>query len=540
MDLFRGDPLEDLDLASEPFEEWLAEQRRALRAHLTDIAESGLDVAARKGDWSEIERLVEPLLRMDPLNEKAIGGLMRVADAKGRKHDALELFETHARKLQADYQAEPSIELTALRDEIAANRLAPVMDRGHRPEAAIFERPPVLLLGFENLGGGEEDNALALGLAQEVRTSLCYWRWFPVIGPEAVGWKTAHEIDLRRDAAALGAAYAVSGSLRRAGQRVRISVNLSSVTDGSVLWSQHFDGTIEDVFDFEEQVSRSIVAQIEPEVARAEASRIAQRRPADLSSWQLMLRAGDSERRGGEGYGTRETNEEQKRLVAQVLEKDPDHSRAWSWLAKCHWRETLMGWVADRDAAMNASIDASQRALDINPTDWEARAYRALTLLFGRWDHDPAEFHAAEAVRLNPSSAMARHGYGCVLENAGNPEAALEQLNAVFRLDPNHPNTAGVLGDISTCNVMLARHDEAVQAARRMLALAPGYSRGLQRAASAFALAGEDGLAREAVEKLFAAQPDFSEDYVRSTYPFREAEHLEMLVDGLRRAGAFR
>ncbi|MAM61660.1 winged helix-turn-helix domain-containing protein [Maritimibacter sp. UBA3975] len=410
---------------------------------------------------------------------------------------------------------------------------------GRNPAMAIFDRPSVLVVGFDCLGNDDRDSSLALGLAQEVRLNLSYWRWFPVIGPEALAFKTAGQIDVRAVARELGAAYALSGAVRSMGDKVRVNVALTAIEDGNLIWSRHFDGSLENLFDFEEEVSRAIVAQIEPELSRANSHRLSQARPADLSAWQLLLQAGDAERRGGGGYGSPAANETQKHLVRQALEKDDRLARAWAWLAKCHWQETIMGWSTDREASINATLDASQHALEINPGNWEARGYRALALMFGRREHTEAEFHARESVRLNPSDATARHVLGCVLENVGETAEALEHLNAVFQLNPNHHNAAGVLGDVVTCHMLLGQHAQAVDAAIRLMSLAPNYSRGLQRCIAALFTAGEVAQAQAAVARLSEVQPEFDEGYVRSTYPFRDPATLELFVDSLRQAGAF-
>jgi tetratricopeptide (TPR) repeat protein len=198
-----------------------------------------------------------------------------------------------------------------------------------------------------------------------------------------------------------------------------------------------------------------------------------------------------------------------------------------------------MGWAKEREEALSATLNATQKAMEINPANREARCYRALALLFGRHEFVESEFHARESVRLNPSDAQARHALGCVLENSGKTNEALEHLEAVFRLNPNHPNSAAVLGDITTCHMLLGHNTEAVDSAVRLIALAPSYSRGLQRANAALSQAGEMQRAQEAVNRLKTIQPDFNEDYVRMTYPFRDKETMQTFVSCLERAGAF-
>ncbi len=505
--LWRGPLLDGVELGSEPYEAWRAAERRRLEA-------------------------------FDPLNEAAVAARMQAAAAGGRVPEALALYAAHAERLSADLAAEPGAALSELRGRLAAATAAQAAPAAPAPAASIFKRPSVLLAGFEALSASEDDRLLALGLADELRLTLAYWRWFPVIGPEAVGWH-AGQGGLPALAREVGAAYAVTGTVRRAGPRVRVTACLLSAASGETVWSRNVDGTLEDIFAFQEVASRSIVAQLEPELAHAEAERIARARPNDLSVWQLLVQAKECERRGGEGYGTREANDEQMRLSREALALQPDFARAWSCLAHCHWRETIMGWAESREAAIEASLAASKRAIALDPADWEARAYRAIALLFGRRDFAQAELNGAEAVRLNPSAAQARHGLGCVLENLGRFEKSLEHLHAVFRLNPNHPNTAAVLGDIVTCNMFLGRHREATEAAERLIAVAPGYSRGLQRCVAALAIAGEAALAEKARRRLAEVQPDFSEAYVRETYPFAEPAHLEAMVEGLKKAGCW-
>lgn len=412
-------------------------------------------------------------------------------------------------------------------------------EESNAPSMAIFARPAVMVVGFECPASNMADSALALGLAQEVRLNLSHWRWFPVIGPEAVGYKTATEIDVRDKAREFGAVYLLTGSVRSIGEKVRVNATLSSTENGNSIWSRHFDGDLENLFDFEEEVSCAIAAQIEPEISRANSRRLLQTRPTNLSAWQLLLEAGESQRRGGEGYGTAAANEEQKVLLAKALEKDPGMARAWVWLAKCHWRDVIMDWAEDREEALNASLNASHKAMEINPANWEARCFRAIGLLFGRHEFIEAEFHARESVRLNPSDASARHVLGCVLENIGKTDESLAHLQAVFRLNPNHPNTAGVLGDITTCHMLLGHDAEAVETAVRLIALAPNYSRGLQRAIAALSHAGEITRAQDAANRLKTIQPDFNEEYVRTTYPFKDPEVMETFLRCLEAAGAF-
>lgn len=403
----------------------------------------------------------------------------------------------------------------------------------------FLSRPAVLLFAFETLSTGEQDRMITLGLADDLRTTLCYWRWFPVIGPEAIGWKTAREVDLRQASAQVKAAYAVTGTMRCLGNRVKISVSLTEAETGRSRWSETFEGQLDDIFAFQEDVSRAIVAQLEPQIARAEASRIARVRPASVGPWQLKAQADEIERTGGEAYGTPASNDTQERLMNQALRLEPDFAPALARLSRIYFRRGLLSWVEETSAAFSASLAYSERALKADPTNWEAHAYIGLARIFWRHDYAAGEFHTAEAVRLNPSASLARHGLACALEWLGRPEEALKHIDLIFRLNPDYAGRAAVLGQQASCHMFAGHRDAAIGAARQLFAIAPEYARGLQRCVTTFGYFGEPELAAQSLEKLRGLQPDFDEAYVRATYPYVRDTDLDMLIEGWRKAGAF-
>lgn len=540
MNLFRGELLDGLDLPFEAFEEWLSTERGVLRRRLTELAERHLDERAGVEDWAAVETCAERLQDLDPFNERAVAALMRAASAGGRRTQALSLFDDFAARLQRELQVKPGDRLVRLRDEIASDPGSdPAVVKTDKPNEVLFERPAVLVMAVDCLSTSEDDRMLADGLTEEIRTTLSYWRWFPVIGPESIGWKTARNTDIREAARGVSASYAVTGSLRRFGERARITVSLVDTASGRSLWSQNFDGNLEDVFAFQEDVCRSIVAQIEPQIAHAEAERIQRSPPTDLAAWQLVARTDEIERLGGPGYGTPESNARQLPLLQKATEIEPGYARAWSRIAKVHWRYFIMGWREDRDACALESREASRRAITLDPNDWEAHAYQALVQVFALKDYAAGEYHCSEAVRLNPSASLARQATGCTMEWMGRPRVALDNLELIFRLDPDPAAKAAIFGDMTTCYMFAGDTERSVEIARQLMAIGNDYSRGLQRCAATFGHAGETELAKAAVARLGEIHPDFSEDYVRMTYPFSKTEDLDFFIEGLRKAGCW-
>ena len=408
----------------------------------------------------------------------------------------------------------------------------------HGAPEDLFSRPTVLLLAFEPLSSGPDDAMISAGLADDLRTTLSYWRWFPVIGPEATGWKTAREIDLRAVAGEVGAAYVITGTLRRVANQIKISVGLMDAATGRAIWSRQFDGTLEDIFAFQEDVSRAIVAQLEPQLSKAEVRRIERLRPATIEPWQLMAQADQIDRRHAEGYGTWESNLEQLALAEDALKIDPDFGPALARKARIYYRAGLLDWVEDRQAAYETCLEAANRALRVDPENWEAFAYHGLVNIFGFRNYEAGRISGAEAVRLNPSAALGRHAAGCGLEWIGKPRDALDHLNLILQLDPAYSGRAAALGDITTCEMFVGNRERALEAARQLYAIAPDYARGLQRCVATFGYFDEAELAAAALKRLREIQPGFDEAYIRETYPYSKPEHLDVLLEGLRKVGA--
>ncbi|WP_372579129.1 hypothetical protein [Ruegeria hyattellae] len=401
----------------------------------------------------------------------------------------------------------------------------------------IFDNPSILVMGFVPASPEPQDASFATGLVIELRTSLSLWRWFPVIAPEAIGWKTDRDGDLREIAKSVGAAYAISGSIQRAGERIRVSASLTETERGHLIWTETFDGEMSDIFEMQETIGRSVVARVAPEIGRAESERIVRQHPTNIAAWQLVAQTDELERTGGEGYGSPESNQAQVPLLKEAIRLEPNYARAWARLGRFYFRSALQGWIDDRDAAFEKALDYCGRAVKADPTEWEGQALLAMTLIFGTHAFGQGKFHALEAVRLNPSAPYARHGCGCVLEWTGDAEEALLHLQAIFDLNPNYPNRAAALGDITTCELFAGNIEAAVKSARQLRDIAPDYCRGLQRVVVTLGHAGETEEAAKVLAKVLALQPDFDETYVRETYPYARPEHVETILDGLRLAG---
>ncbi len=487
-----------------------------------DIQGDGVNVAAR------LEGLAEP------------GGICVSSNVHEQVRDRLDLaFEdigeqslknidrpvTVWRWMAGNRQTAPGAKLTDVDTERKTSS---------RPELDVFERPAVLFLPFEAISKSDEDELLASGLCEDIRTTLASWRSFPVVGPEAIGDADG---DIQHLAAIVEATYVVTGSVRRAGNRARVVARLIDGVSGRELWSQTFNGLLADVFDFQDEISRRIVSQIEPEISRAAAQKITVSRPKDLATWELLAKAVDAENSGGDGYGTPEANNAQKVFVKEAIERDPQLCEAWARLSRCYFRDFLLGWSQDGKKSLEKGLQASARAVEIDPNNSIAQAFRSQCLLFGNHDAEGGFEHAREAVRLNPSNVMGHYMMGCALVYCGEPDTAYGHYETVLRLNPAFPGKGALYCDQMMCRALAGNLEDAVLYAQKTLDIAPNYLRGLQRCASVLAHADRLEDAKGALRRIDQLGGTFTEAYVQETYPFHRPEDLEFLISGLRKAG---
>lgn len=274
------------------------------------------------------------------------------------------------------------------------------------------------------------------------------------------------------------------------------------------------------------------MAGIEPELHRAEQQHALRKKPGDLTAWDHVVRA-----IWHKSDLTQERNRTAIGLLERALEIDPTSSYALVQLAQCQWHEGIFGWARDPAAAFAACDECARRAVGIDDGDWQAHAMLGMSDLWYRREHDAALARLERALALNPSAASAHHGMACALELCGRPGEALPHLETVRRLDPSYLNSASLYGDFALTHLLLRDFEQAARHARQSIAAMPHYARGHQRLVSSLGHLGQRDQATAALDELLRLQPDFSESYVESTYPFRNRDDLELLLEGLRRAG---
>jgi adenylate cyclase len=412
---------------------------------------------------------------------------------------------------------------------LGGTRSAMELQRG---SSGFEDSRAVAVLPFDNLSKDPSEEYFVDGLTEDIITALSYWRWFPVVARNstfAYKNKPKNVTEICRE---LGAAYLVEGSARRSGDQIRITIQLIEAATGHHLYADRYDRSITDVFLVQDEIAERICVSIEPEIARAEARRIARKHPSDLVAWDHALKAlALQERMTPAGHA------QARDQLSRALQLEPTSARAWSLLSLCHYHEGILGWAEHRGRALQTSLDAAEQALEQDDREWLAQGLWGMGRMWTQRDFDSALEGEEHAVALNPSAPLARHFLACVLEFSGRPRDALPHLETVLRLDPHYRFRSLALADQSLCHFLLGDIDEAIATAEKGVRAHVGNVRARQRLVAALSAKGLEDQACAAAAELAKMQPGLDVAYIDDTYLFMLPDQRASFVDALRAAG---
>ena len=400
------------------------------------------------------------------------------------------------------------------------------------PRAAgpTSERPAIAVLPFSNMSGDPEQEYFSDGISEDIITALSKLRWFLVIARNSSFIYKGRQVHLKQIGEELGVDYVLEGSVRKSGERVRITAQLNDVASGSHVWAERYDRSLSDVFAVQDEITEAIVAAIEPQLYAAENFR-AQRKPPDsLDAWDLVMR-------GLSHYWrvTRHDNVVAQALLEKASRIDPNYGQAFGVLATSYTFTAHMGWM-DWAGAMAMAEQAADAAIRVDDEDAWAHLALGNVRLFGRrFDDSVAEFETA--LRLNPNFALAQAYYGLSLAYSGRPEEAEAAVGRALRLSPRDPFAAVYQGIASYSHFVGRDYEKAVRLAREALRQRGDFVGAHRVLTAACGMADQSDEARQALQALRRAQPNVSLDWIAANMPIRHAADLEHYLEGFRRAG---
>ena len=391
------------------------------------------------------------------------------------------------------------------------------------------DRPAIAVLPFTNMTGDPGQEYFSDGISEDIITALSKLRWFFVIARNSSFIYKGKSVHLKQIAEELGVGYVVEGSVRRGGDRVRITAQLNDVATGSHLWAERYDRKLADVFAVQDEITEAIVAAIEPRLYAAENFRASRKLPDSLDAWDLLMRALSHFWRV-----TRQDNVVAQALLEKAVTIDPDYGRALGVLATSHSFCGHMGW---EDIATIAPIaePAARAAIVADSEDpWAHLALGSVHLYVRRFDESLAAFETA--VRLNPSFSLAQGYYGLTLCYCGRWEEGALAAERALRLSPRDPFSAIYYGISAYAQFVGRNYDEAMRFARQGIQRADfvGAHRVLTAAA---AMAGQIDIAEAALRELRRVQPNISLAWISSQIPNKHDAEREHYLEAFRRAG---
>jgi TolB-like protein len=392
------------------------------------------------------------------------------------------------------------------------------------------DRPAIAVLPFDNMSGDREQEYFSDGISEDIITALSKLRWFFVIARNSSFTYKGRPVHMRQVSAELGVRYVVEGSVRRSGDRVRITAQLNDTATGSHIWAEHYDRNLTDVFAVQDEITDAIVTAIEPQIYAAENFRSRRKPPNSVDAWDLVMRALSHHWRV-----TRTDSLTAQALLERAIAIDPDYGQALSLFATNKMFGVHLGWT---DIATAAPVAEKAALAAIAADDDDAWAHTALASVYfstRRLDHALAEFELA--LQLNPNFSLAQGYYALALCYSGRWEDAFAATQRAIRQSPRDPSSAIYYGVGAYAQFVGRNYREAISLAREATRQRGDLTGAYRVLTVAAGMAGETELARSALDELRRTQPNISLAWIATQLPWKHDEDREHYLEGFRRAG---
>jgi adenylate cyclase len=386
------------------------------------------------------------------------------------------------------------------------------------------DKPSIAVLPFQNMSGDPDQEYFADGMVEEITTALSRIRWLFVIARNSSFTYKGQAVDVRQVGRELGVRYVLEGSVRKAGNLVRITAQLIEAETDAHLWADRFDGSLEDVFELQDRVAISVAGVIEPTLQAAEIRRSAERPTNDVTAYDLYLRA-YAHALSWEKDGIIRSLD----LLEQAIERDPRYGSALVEAASRHFEMHVNGWSEDPEVSRRKGIELVRRALQVAGDDPNVLSKAAYALGYFGEEIDIAIGLLDRSLELNPSSARGWQWSGWLRSWAGQPDLAIKHFETSLRLNPREQRANPFMG-IGVAHFFARRFEEARVTLLRSLQEKPNWVPTHRFLASCYAHMGRLEEAQETVKRLRT----LTNVVVPGAENWRNPEHRELYLSGLR------
>jgi len=472
----------------------------------TDIYGDGVNVAAR------LEGLAEP------------GGICLSGPAFDAVDGKLDLPFEDIGPRQVKNIAKP---VRVYRLSVASRHDAPVPRLGEPPR--LPDKPSIAVLPFTNMSGDPEQEYFSDGVTEDIITALSKLSKLFVVARNSTFTYKGRAIDIRQVGREQGVRYVLEGSVQRGGKSLRITAQLIDATTGHHVWAQRYDRAMRDLFELQDEITREVTSALQVELTEGEQARLWASGTQNLEAWEAAIQVPEllhSHRRADVLPA--------RRLVERALRLDPNYASAWAMLGWSHWNEAFNGWTETPDAALQAAVEAMERARAIDGSNPDTLALLAFLHLSLR-KYDEARRLIEQAMALGPNNSFAPAVAANVEMFCNRPHAMVPLLKRAMRLCPIFP--AWYLGDLAYAYLLMERRQEAIATAREAIKIDPDYIYSYHVLAIAHAERDEIEEARAAAENILRIEPKSALGAYDRSQPFQDEGLRQRMIDGLRKAG---
>jgi adenylate cyclase len=401
----------------------------------------------------------------------------------------------------------------------------------NKPALPLPDRPSIAVLPFQNMSSDPDQEFIADGIAEEITTALSRYPSLFVIARNSCFTYKGRAVDVKQVGRELGVRYVLEGSLRRAGNRIRVTAQLVESEAGKHLWAERHDRDLADIFAVQDEITEAVTTAIAPAIAHAEQQRAMRRPPENLDAWAAYQR--------GLWHLSKANPEDDaiaRELFQQAVDLDSTFAAPWSALALVQLQSAAIYQKLDLAQSQRSAEALARRAVALDAADAEARSCLGWALQ-ARGELEGALVEIDRALTMSPNLALAHGHRGATLIFSGRPREGLAALETCIRLNPRDPFLQVRLLHI-VCGLYFAREYEAVvSAAKRLTQAYPDFPMVYRWPAAALGQLGRTEEAKEWLEKAISLAPAAFEMYVRKRVPWFRPEDHAHLLDGLRKAG---
>jgi TolB-like protein len=438
-ELYRGDLLDGIGVHNPAFEDWLRDARRRLSERACEALSKLLDHQAAE-DSERAIATARRLLALDPLQEAVHRTLMRLHAGRGERTLALKQYQVCRDVLDAELGIAPEAETEVLAEEIrtgavGTDRAVEAAPEPLMPSAEpLPDKPSVVVLPFTNMSGDPEQEYFSDGITEDIITELSRFHGLSVIARNSAFHYKDKSPKIQDMARELGVGYVVEGSVRKAGNRVRITAQLVDAATGNHIWAERYDRDLEDIFAVQDEVTRIVVSTVAGRIDSVGYQRATRMSPDSLKAYDLFLRAKSIFLRF-----TRADNAEARDLLKRVIALDPANAQAHAVLCETYFMDWVGNWVEDGDYALNEAIRWGKKAVAVDDADSRSHWTLGEAYLLTR-EFDKARFHIEKAIDLNPNDVEALTIYGFFLTCVREFPEAIAVFERARQVDPQDLN----------------------------------------------------------------------------------------------------